>query len=66
MSALLSMGLPLPPSQHTILASLPTWHDIAEYSTGQAAIRDAMKTGHPRFFVHRSVQKVCDTRSQAR
>jgi len=53
----LAKGMPLMSTQHTILSSLSTWQETVEYSS-DPTIRDAMKTGHPRFLIHRSVQKV--------
>ncbi|KAL4063863.1 pyridoxal phosphate-dependent transferase [Scleroderma yunnanense] len=64
MSALIAIGHdarrpPLPSTQNTILASLPTWHENVEYSNGHA-VHNTMTTGYPRFFIHRSVQQLAD------
>ncbi|KAI6148752.1 pyridoxal phosphate-dependent transferase [Pisolithus tinctorius] len=55
-----TLGWPLPAVLHAITVSLPTWSDNVGYLTGQKAIVDAMSTGYPRFFIHRSIQKLTD------
>ncbi|KAI6124400.1 pyridoxal phosphate-dependent transferase [Pisolithus croceorrhizus] len=55
-----TLGWPLPAALHSITVSLPTWSDNVGYLSGQTAIVDSMSTGYPRFFIHRSVQKLAD------
>lgn len=43
---------------HAISVSLPTWEDNIGYEEGDKRVVDKMETGYPRFFVHRSIQKV--------
>ena len=43
---------------HAISVSLPTWRDNVEYEEGGRRVLDAMCTGYPRFFIHKSIQKV--------
>jgi hypothetical protein len=43
---------------HAVSVSLPTWQDNVGYEEGDKRVVDAMQTGYPRFFVHRSIQKV--------
>lgn len=43
---------------HAVSVSLPTWRDNVGYEEGDKRVVDAMQTGYPRFFVHRSIQKV--------
>lgn len=43
---------------HAISVSLPTWEDNIGYEEGDKRIVDKMETGYPRFFIHRSIQKV--------
>jgi cystathionine gamma-synthase len=55
-----SLGSAIPPSTaHAISVSLPTWRDNVGYEEGERRVIDAMVTGYPRFFIHRSIQKVC-------
>ncbi|KAI5996144.1 pyridoxal phosphate-dependent transferase [Pisolithus albus] len=55
-----TLGWPLPAVLHAITVSLPTWSDNVGYLNGQTAVVDSMSTGYPRFFIHRSVQKLAD------
>lgn len=43
---------------HAISVSLPTWADNIGYEEGDKRVVDKMETGYPRFFIHRSIQKV--------
>jgi cystathionine gamma-synthase len=43
---------------HAISVSLPTWDDNVGYEEGDKRVVDRMETGYPRFFIHRSIQKV--------
>ncbi|EIW66591.1 hypothetical protein TREMEDRAFT_70155 [Tremella mesenterica DSM 1558] len=43
---------------HAISVSLPTWEDNVDYEKGNKRVLDAMETGYPRFFIHRSIQKL--------
>lgn len=53
------LGSPIPSIlPHAISVSLPTWKDNVDYEEGAKRVVDAMKTGYPRFFIHKSIQKV--------
>lgn len=53
------MGSPVPAfTPHAVSVSLPTWEDNIGYEEGDKRVVDAMVTGYPRFFIHRSIQKV--------
>ena len=53
------VGTSIPPfTPHAISVSLPTWRDNVGYEEGDKRVVDAMVTGYPRFFIHKSVQKV--------
>lgn len=53
------MGQTVPAfTQHAISVSLPTWRDNVGYEEGEKRVIDAMVTGYPRFFIHKSIQKV--------
>ncbi|WWC68726.1 uncharacterized protein I206_102660 [Kwoniella pini CBS 10737] len=43
---------------HAISVSLPTWEDNIGYEEGEQRVVDRMETGYPRFFIHRSIQKL--------
>ncbi|KIJ11154.1 hypothetical protein PAXINDRAFT_171852 [Paxillus involutus ATCC 200175] len=53
-------GQPLPPNPHTLCMSLPSWKDVVGYLEKEKTFLDAVVTGYPRFFIHRSVQKLID------
>ncbi|CAG7849832.1 SubName: Full=Related to O-succinylhomoserine (Thiol)-lyase {ECO:0000313/EMBL:CCA75430.1} [Serendipita indica DSM 11827] len=52
------LGRPLPFAPHAVSVSLPAWQDNVDYQEYVPRVIDAMKTGYPRFFIHRSVQKL--------
>ncbi|KAI0070842.1 PLP-dependent transferase [Panus rudis PR-1116 ss-1] len=53
------LGAAVPPmTAHAISVSLPTWEDNIAYEEGDKRVIDAMVTGYPRFFIHRSIQKL--------
>ncbi|KZT60863.1 PLP-dependent transferase [Calocera cornea HHB12733] len=53
------MGMSIPPNlPHAISVSLPKWQDNVDYEEGRPRVVDAMQTGYPRFFVHRTIQKL--------
>ncbi|KAG8893450.1 hypothetical protein FRB99_001941 [Tulasnella sp. 403] len=57
------LGGSVPKLPHAISVSLPTWQDNIDYEEGAKRVVDSMKTGYPRFFIHRSIQllsRVCE------
>lgn len=53
------LGSSVPPmTAHAVSVSLPTWKDNVGYEEGDKRVMDKLETGYPRFFVHRSIQKV--------
>ncbi|KAM5463450.1 Cystathionine gamma-synthase [Microsporum audouinii] len=51
------VGGSVPPNTaHAISVSLPTWEANVGYEEGDAKIINAMTTGYPRFFIHKSIQ----------
>lgn len=52
------LGFSVPAVPHAVSVSLPTWQDNVEYEEGTKRVVDSMKTGYPRFFIHRSIQQV--------
>ncbi|KAI8974865.1 PLP-dependent transferase, partial [Trametes punicea] len=61
-----TLGSPVPPfTAHAISVSLPTWRDNVDYEEGDKRVIDAMMTGYPRFFIHRTIQQlasICEQR----
>ncbi|BEI82063.1 hypothetical protein CcaverHIS002_0212230 [Cutaneotrichosporon cavernicola] len=58
-SAQIPLGSSVPPhTPHAISVSLPYWDDNIGYEEGEKRVVDRMETGYPRFFIHRSVQKL--------
>ncbi|KAH7886863.1 pyridoxal phosphate-dependent transferase [Phlebopus sp. FC_14] len=53
-----TLGRALPLLPHAISVSLPNWKDNVGYVEGDKSVLDAMSTGYPRFFIHRSIQKL--------
>ena len=54
-----TLGQPVPPfTAHAISVSLATWRDVVGYEEGEKRVINAMVTGYPRFFIHKSIQKV--------
>ncbi|ORY27448.1 pyridoxal phosphate-dependent transferase [Naematelia encephala] len=45
---------------HAISVSLPTWQDNVDYELGDKRVVDVMQSGYPRFFIHRSIQKLAN------
>ena len=52
------LGVAIPQEPHALSVSLPTWQDTIGWASGDNAIIDQMSTGYPRFFIHRTIQKV--------
>lgn len=53
------LGSSVPPmTAHAVSVSLPTWKDNVGYEEGDKRVMEKLETGYPRFFVHRSIQKV--------
>ncbi|KAH8153722.1 uncharacterized protein LAJ45_02535 [Morchella importuna] len=43
---------------HAVSVSLPTWRANVGYEEGQEWVMSKMKTGYPRFYIHKSIQKL--------
>ncbi|KAK3503282.1 pyridoxal phosphate-dependent transferase [Neurospora crassa] len=58
---LLKLGEPLPPGNpHGISVHLPTWEDTLGWAKRDPRVVDTMKTGYPRFFIPRVVERLAD------
>ncbi|KAF8477322.1 cystathionine gamma-synthase [Kalaharituber pfeilii] len=56
-----SLGRPIPEdSSHAVSVSLPTWRANVGYEEGEEWVMSRMMTGYPRFFVHKSIQKLAE------
>lgn len=54
-----TLGQSIPPdTPHAVSVSLPTWRANVGYEEGESWVVDKMTTGYPRFFVHRSIQRL--------
>jgi len=54
-----ALGVPIPYlNPHALSVSLPTWDSNVRWASGDPLIIQAMSTGYPRFFIHRTIQKV--------
>ncbi|EGE80260.1 cystathionine gamma-synthase [Blastomyces dermatitidis ATCC 18188] len=53
----LPVGGSVPPeTDHAVSVSLPTWRANVGYEEGEKWVTDAMESGYPRFFIHKSIQ----------
>lgn len=53
------IGEPIPNNtEHAVSVTLPTWEAIVGYEEGDQNIVGRMKTGYPRFFIHKSIQEL--------
>ncbi|KAJ4363767.1 Cystathionine gamma-synthase [Ascochyta clinopodiicola] len=51
------VGESLPPmTEHAVSVSLPTWRANIGYEEGEEWVVSKMKTGYPRFFIHKTIQ----------
>lgn len=51
------VGTSIPPATaHAVSVSLPLWQDNVDYEEGR--LSEVMQTGYPRFFIHRSIQRL--------
>ncbi|KAF1362412.1 cystathionine gamma-synthase-like protein [Lizonia empirigonia] len=51
------VGESLPPmTEHAVSVSLPTWRANVGYEEGEEWVISKMKTGYPRFFIHKTIQ----------
>ncbi|KAF2459311.1 pyridoxal phosphate-dependent transferase [Lineolata rhizophorae] len=57
----ISLGEVIPPlTPHAVSVSLPTWSANVGYEEGQDWVIGKMKTGYPRFFIHKSIQRFAE------
>lgn len=52
------VGESLPPAtEHAVSVSLPTWRANVGYEEGEEWVISKMKTGYPRFFIHKVIER---------
>ena len=55
------IGEPIPSStNHAISVCLPSWESVIGYKENDPIVLNAMTTGYPRFFIHKSIQRLCE------
>jgi cystathionine gamma-synthase len=52
------LGRPIPASPHAVSVALPRWRDVVDYEEKKPDVVNALKSGYPRFFIHREVQEL--------
>lgn len=55
----IASGQPIPPVEHAISVSLPTWKDNLNYEDDKKRLVGALARGYPRFIVHERIRTVC-------
>ena len=54
-----TVGQTVPPdTPHAVSVSLPTWESNVAYEEGERWVLDKMMCGYPRFFIHKSIDKL--------
>ncbi|EMD00334.1 hypothetical protein BAUCODRAFT_21946 [Baudoinia panamericana UAMH 10762] len=54
-----TLGETVPPNTpHAVSVSLPTWKSNVAYEEGERWVLDKMQCGYPRFFIHRSIERL--------
>ncbi|UJO23820.1 Cystathionine gamma-synthase [Fulvia fulva] len=57
-----NIGETIPPdTPHAVSVSLPTWKANVGYEEGEKWVVDKMQCGYPRFFIHKSIQKLASS-----
>ncbi|KAF6835744.1 cystathionine gamma-synthase [Colletotrichum musicola] len=55
----LALGDSIPhDTAHAVSVSLPTWKSNVAWATGDESVVSRMSTGYPRFFIHKSIEKL--------
>ncbi|KAF2685788.1 cystathionine gamma-synthase [Lentithecium fluviatile CBS 122367] len=53
------VGESIPPmTAHAVSVSLPTWRANVGYEEGEEWVLSKMKTGYPRFFIHKTIERL--------
>ncbi|KAF2011777.1 cystathionine gamma-synthase [Aaosphaeria arxii CBS 175.79] len=55
------VGETIPPmTAHAVSVSLPTWRANVGYEEGEEWVISKMKTGYPRFFIHKAIERLAN------
>ncbi|CAI5758778.1 unnamed protein product [Candida verbasci] len=54
------IGVPIPNIPHAVSVTLPTWEATIGYEEGEEWVTSKMNSGYPRFFIHSSIQQLCN------
>lgn len=55
------VGESIPPNtNHAVSVCLPTWEATVGYEESDPVVVNAMTTGYPRFFIHKSIKRLCN------
>lgn len=49
------LGTPVPPKEHAVCVSIPTFHDLVGYEEKKPEILNKLKSGYPRFVRHQRI-----------
>jgi len=52
------LGKPMPDSPHAASVAMPLWEHVVGYEEGDPAIRDALRSGYPRFLLHPFIREL--------
>ncbi|KAE8147519.1 cystathionine beta-lyase [Aspergillus avenaceus] len=47
-----------PSTPHAVSASLPTWESVIRWSRREPGVVDKVKGGYPRFYIHKTIQRL--------
>lgn len=57
-----AVGESIPPNtKHAVSVCLPTWDSTIGYEEGDPKVVNSMRTGYPRFFIHKSIKNLCES-----
>ena len=52
------LGQPIPATSHAVSVALPRWQDVVGYEEKKPEVISALRSGYPRFFIHKQVQEL--------
>src|SRR3974390_483650 len=52
------LGRPIPASPHAVSVALPRWQDVVGYEEKKPEVIKALRSGYPRFFIHKQVEEL--------
>jgi cystathionine gamma-synthase len=54
------LGHRVPNVPHAVSVQLPKWQDMVDFAYGNSRVQSVQKSGYPRSFLHKDVQRVND------